>query len=123
VPTDDAHRRQARVNLEHVEHLVRTLPHDPGAMQWAVTAAFYCAVHCIEWHLAGYWVHSRDHDDRLAAMRDSQYGVPAGVLDAYLALKRRSERARYQCEVSTATEVQDVVMEQLLATITRWARL
>src|SRR5207253_1020404 len=52
MPPRAAHLEQARQNRDHARFLVADARVRPVALQWAVTVAFYCAVHCIEAHLA-----------------------------------------------------------------------
>jgi hypothetical protein len=42
---------QARANREHAEWLLASRPTDATAMQWAVTATFYSALHAISAYL------------------------------------------------------------------------
>jgi hypothetical protein len=75
--------------------MLANLGHDGIALQWAVTMAFYAALHCVTAHLAQRGVQVRSHMDRDAALADPRNGVPNHVYDAYLKLKRRSEGGRY----------------------------
>jgi hypothetical protein len=74
-----------------------------------VTAAFYSAVHCIEAHLADLGLHSVDHLDRGALMRDHNVAVPADVYRAYNRLRNRSQAARYGLRFFSTGEVRSVL--------------
>jgi hypothetical protein len=117
------HLRQARANLAHAEGLLRGSPSDPTAAQWAVTAAFYCAVHCIEAHLAAHHLHSRTHRDRARHMADPRVGIPRAVYTAYRRLKERSEGARYLLWQFDAATVEQEILGQYLASVTRFVKL
>lgn len=123
MPGRPDHLRQARANLAHAEGLLRATPADPTAMQWAVTAAFYCAVHCIEAHLARYRLHSRTHQDRVRHMTDPRVGIPPSVYAAYRRLKQRSEGARYLLWQFDAATVQQEVLGQYVTIITAFVKL
>ncbi len=92
-------------------------------MQWAVTAVFYSAVHCIEAHLARFGVTSRSHTQRDFHIADPRYGIPIDVADAYEHLKRRSNGARYYMWRFTATQVRHDVLDRYLARITAFVGL
>lgn len=117
------HLEQARANRDHAEFLVAQRPSDPTAMQWAVTAAFYCAVHCIEAHLATFGVDSRSHADRGYHMSVLAYGIPDVVADAYAALKRRSMGARYLMWNFTERDVRRKVLDRQLKAVTDFVNL
>lgn len=65
-------------------------------MQWAVTAAFYCAVHCIEAHFSAYNVHSSNHLQRETRMAQPRYAIPSDIYAAYMQLKQWSMQGRYR---------------------------
>jgi hypothetical protein len=46
-PGPSDHLEQARANRSHAEWLISTSPNDPTALQWAVTASFYSALHAL----------------------------------------------------------------------------
>lgn len=85
---------QAKANRGFVEYLVRECSGDPAAMQWAVTAAFYCALHCLQAHLLGRGMNPRTHVARDRLLASPTSGVPNHVYVAYEALRQRSEGAR-----------------------------
>ena len=89
------HLVQARGNRDHAEWLLASRPDDPFAMQWAVTAAFYAALHGLTAHLMGRGVAASTHDERGWALADPRNGVPPHVYTAYRLLEGRGKQARY----------------------------
>jgi HEPN domain-containing protein len=92
----DRHLEQARRNLAHAEQLLTEHGDDPTAVQWTVTAAFYCAVHCIQAHLIKQGYDPQTHVKRAEAIADPNVGVPPAVQTSYELLKQRSEKAHYR---------------------------
>jgi hypothetical protein len=115
--------QQARANRAHAELLLATMPNDGTALQWSVTAAFYCTLHCLSAHLAQRGITVRRHVDRDAALADPNNGVPTHVYDAYCKLKRRSEGGRYLCWRFTRQDVRATVLDSLLADVAAFVRL
>jgi len=66
---------------------------DQPLINWAVTVAFYSAVHCIEAELANHALHPRNHKERSDCMQS--VGLPSEVCLAYDILKDLSEQSRY----------------------------
>lgn len=93
----DQHFDQARQNRDVAEHLLATYPNDPVSMQWAVTAAFYAALHCMTGYLVQQGVQVFNHQARDAALANlsNRGAIPFPVYDAYVRLKSRSTGARY----------------------------
>jgi hypothetical protein len=89
----DDHFEQARQNRALAERLLAGGASNPTDVQWAVVAAFYCAVHCIQGHLLILGYDPRNHAARGALVASSAAGIPAAVQDAYFWLKVRSEKA------------------------------
>src|SRR6185503_15229751 len=94
-PTPADHLNQARANRDHAEWLIATSPNDPTALQWAVTAAFYSALHALTAHLLARGVQVWDHRMRTQALADPRNGVPLSIHDNYRLLERRSRQGRY----------------------------
>lgn len=117
------HFQQARGNRVHAEHLLVTYPRDPIALQWAVTAAFYCAVHSMNAHLARRSVHIRNHYQRDAALANPANGVPPDIYRAYRTLKVRSEGARYWMQRFQASRVRSEILDTHLARVTAFVSL
>jgi len=105
MPSDVAHLRQAARNAGFLAALRQRAT---GSPEWAITVAFYTAVHLVEAHFARSQpaVHCRSHADRL-----TQVSLRLRAIEAeYWALYVASRRARYECiEVSAeeaATELE-----------------
>src|SRR5688572_9959800 len=96
---------------------------DGTALQWAVTATFYCAVHCLSAHLQQRGIVVRRHVDRDAALANPNNGVPTNVYDAYCKLKRRSEGGRYLCWRFTPQDIRTTILDTLLADVTSFVQL
>jgi hypothetical protein len=120
VPTANDHLVQARANREHAEWLLVSRPTDPTALQWAVTAIFYSALHGLTAHLMGHGVTVTSHRARTRALLSPSYGVPTAVYDTYRDLDLWSRGARYGLWVFTAQDVRDL-LDQELATIATFA--
>ncbi len=88
MPTADQHRRKAEKN----HRLLAALDVDDHP-EWAVTVAFYAALHRVEQlrHVAGDG-HSRDHTDRL----DYVYTAHPPIHDGFRRLYAASRLARYE---------------------------
>ena len=123
MPSRREHLAQARANRAYGQRLLLASPNDPTALQWAVTVAFYCAVHSIEAHLARYSFHSRTHRLRETYMADPRVGIPADVYAAYRALRQRSEGARYLMWRFTATQVREEIFGGYLVTVAAFSKL
>jgi uncharacterized protein (UPF0332 family) len=116
VPTAYNHLVQARENRSHAEWLLASRPQDPTTLQWAVTAAFYSALHGLTAHLMARGVIVRNHQARFKALADPNSGVPLNIYDGYRALHERSLRSRYDLRTFTFQQVRDL-LDQELATI------
>lgn len=117
------HLEQARRNLAHAGFLLRDHASEPTCVQWAVTAAFYCAVHCIQAHLIRHHKDPRTHVSRADLIADPAYGVPRDVQAAYEWLKQRSEAARYRLAEFGPTWVQRRVLGERLERVTQFVGL
>jgi hypothetical protein len=120
MPSDAGHLDQARRNQAHAELLLREHAPDPTALQWAVIAAFYCAVHCIETYFATYGIHSRSHTHRESLMAKPSYNIPPDVYIAYGQLKQWSLQSRYQLRHFKPEMVRDTVLGHYLTQVTRF---
>jgi uncharacterized protein (UPF0332 family) len=118
----DAHVEQARNNRRLAEELLNlgTGTGENLYLQWAVTAAFYASVHCIEAHLATQQLHSQHHKDR-----ETKMGVhcPVPICTAHSMLQDFSTEARYLLGTFDANWVQTVVLNKYLARITRFVQI
>lgn len=89
------HIEQARQNAEVARLLMQDAPDGSCRWQWAMTAAFYAALHYVEAFLADLNLHSVDHHDRDTLLADPNVGFSEDGKDAYYQLKRWSNNARY----------------------------
>ena len=122
-PFEDQHLDQARRNLAHAEFLLRDHANDPTCVQWAVTAAFYCAVHCLQSHLLRAGVDPKTHVRRAELIAIPAYAVPADVQEAYEFLKQRSEKARYRLAAFDPSYVQRRIIGHYLTRVTAFVDL
>ena len=59
--TPSDHLARARENRAHAEWLINERPTDPTAVQWAVTAVFYSALHGLTAYLMARGVNVSSH--------------------------------------------------------------
>ncbi len=111
-PTPNDHLDQARANRDHAEWLLASRPTDNTALQWAVTATFYSALHGLTGHLLGQRVTVTDHRSRALALTNPANGVPRHVVRAYRMLEARSRGARYGLWTFTSQDVRDRLDQQ-----------
>jgi hypothetical protein len=114
-PTPNDHLIQARDNRAHAEWLVATSPTDPTALQWAVTATFYSALHGLTAYLMAQGIILRSHTARARALAAPNSGVPPYVIHSYRMLEVRSRGARYDLQVFTRSDVRDLLDQELAA--------
>lgn len=117
------HRDQARRNYAFAARLLTQQANDQTCVQWAVIAAFYCAVHCMQAYLLQFGEDPKNHADRGFLIHQQNYRIPADVQDAYYWLKSRSEKARYRLGRFYPSFVQQRVLDDRLETITQFVRL
>ena len=118
VPNVGNHLAQARANCDHAEWLLSVRPVDPTALQWAVTVAFYGALHGLTAYLMSRGVQVRDHTSRGHARADPANGVPPVVYDSYRLLERRSRQSRYMLRRFTWRRVRDLLDQELAVVAT-----
>lgn len=114
----DRHFEQARQNRDLARELIREHGDSPPHVQWAVTTAFYCAVHALQGYLVNRGRDPKTHVMREAQMADPMNHVPNDVYRAYMALKQFSEKARYRCGTFDPSWVQQKVIDGRLKTVT-----
>ena len=121
----DQHFDQARQNRIFAEYLLATYPNDPVYMQWAVTAAFYSALHCMTGYLVQHGIQVFNHQARDAALANlsSTGAIPFAVYDAYVRLKSRSTGARYELRTFPSHQVRQQILDTYLARITSFVGL
>jgi hypothetical protein len=122
VATPEEHLHQARANRSFAAHLLESQADDVTALQWAVTAAFYSAVHCMESYFITRGLAHQTHTDRAQAMTDIGNRVPGTVYFAYRELRRRSEGGRYYLRHFTRREVREM-LEAYLPVVAGFVKL
>lgn len=122
VPSVNDHMIQARANRQHAEWLLVHRAGDVTAQQWAVTVAFYAALHGLSAHLLRNGVTVASHTARARAIGTPASDVPQAVLVAYRALEYRSRQARCLFGVFTTQDVRDL-LDRDLATVAAFAGL
>jgi hypothetical protein len=118
VPNVRNHLIQATANRDHAEWLLAARSGDPIALQWAVTAAFYSALHGVTAYLMSRGVRVSDHASRARALAHPASGVPLAVHDAYRLLERRSRQGRYMLRRFTWRQVRDLLDQELAVVAT-----
>lgn len=121
--TSDRHFEQARLNRYFAEQAIRDHAGSTVHVQWAVTSAFYCAVHCMQGYLVDRGLDPKTHVTREAQIADPLNGVPADVYRAYMALKQFSEKARYRLGTFDPNWVQTSLIDTRLKAITDFVGL
>ena len=116
--TPGDHLARARENRAHAEWLLAEKPDDPTALQWAVTAVFYSALHGLTAHLLARSVNVSSHTSRRRALHDPKNQVPSSIRFAYAALEVESRGARYELWVFTLQDVRDLLDRELAAIAT-----
>jgi hypothetical protein len=118
----DRHFEQARQNRYLAEELL-TVGKSPTHVQWAVIAAFYCAVHCMQAYLIDRGRDPRSHMARGNEIADPSNHVPLQVQRDYEALKQFSERARYRLGAFDPAYVRSTILDRRLKSITDFVGL
>jgi len=114
----DQHRQQARDNRDVADHLLAAFGTVPVYSQWVVTAAFYCAVHCLQGYLVDRGRHPQTHLQRANALADPANQVPIAVQNAYEALKNYSEAARYRMANFAPDYIRRRILDRYLRVVT-----
>jgi uncharacterized protein (UPF0332 family) len=92
-------------------------------VQWAVTAIYYAALHCLDAHLLGYGVRCKTHTERRAAFGDPQYNIPQLVRLGYRHLQVWSQAARYDGRTFDPDVVEYTALRHYLRRITDFVHL
>jgi HEPN domain-containing protein len=119
----DRHFEQARQNRDLAQELLRDHDTSPTYVQWAVTVAFYCAVHAIQGYLVDLGRDPKTHAVRDAEIANPMSRVPMDMYREYMALKQLSEKAHYRCGIFDPAWVQRSVIDGRLKTITDFVSL
>jgi hypothetical protein len=99
MPYPKEHIDQARSNALFLSTF------DPKTTQhpdWAITVAFYTALHLADACLASHNIHPNDHHERRGAVARHLSAVRAH----YVALESESRRTRYFCQTTTNLQAQ-----------------
>jgi hypothetical protein len=123
VTVSDDHYEQARQNRALAERLLAGGAGSPIDVQWAVIAAFYCAVHCMQGYLLTLGHDPQNHAARGALVASASASIPIEVQAAYFWLKVRSERARYRLGIFDPAFVRRRVLDDKLRLITDFVKL
>ena len=116
----DDHLDQARRNLAFAQRLLSGRDPDATDVQWAVIAAFYCAVHCMQAHLTSLGHDPTNHAERGALIGMPSSNVPPDVRRSYFWLKQRSESARYRLGTFETDFVRDRVLDDHALRVARF---
>ena len=119
----DRHYEQARYNRDVAEQLLRDHADSPCHVQWAVTVAFYCAVHTMQGYLVDRGHDPKTHVTREALIADPVNHVPNDVYRAYVGLKQFSEKARYRLGTFDPAWVKSAVLDGRLKKVTEFVGL
>jgi len=109
MPTAEQHRRQA----EHNKAFIQSFDLDTSPfLDWVVTAAFYTALHLVEWYLKTKGLTGRrDHQLRDAYIARTSELQP--IYADYTELKFQSEASRYECVRFTPNFVKNDLLPRL----------
>ena len=114
---------QERRNRAFAERLLVEHSTDATSVQWAVIAAFYSAVHCMQAHLMTLGHDPKNHAERGFLIALPSSGVPFHVRQSHRWLKQRSESARYRLGVFAPAFVRAQVFGIHLANVTSFVGL
>lgn len=118
MPSRALHLDQARRNLDTIDHLLTK--DAAGPRQWAVVAAFYCALHCVEAHFANHNQHHFNHTERRGTMANGPNAPGVSVYTAYGLLENQAYQARYDMLQFSRADV-DAILRSYLQPIRRFA--
>jgi uncharacterized protein (UPF0332 family) len=122
-PASQGHLDQARRNRALAEELLAHPSGDSTHVQWAVTAAFYCALHCLQAYLLDLGRDPQSHAARGREIADPANRVPMDVQLAYVALEQLSKKARYRLGVFAPSFVRRRVLDDRLRKVTDFVGL
>lgn len=109
MPTPTQHKQQADHNKAFIQHLdLDTTPY----LDWVVTAAFYAALHFVEWFLTSKG-HMGCRDHKLRDAYISRETDLRAIYSDYTELKYQSEGARYECFAFKPDEVRSDILPLL----------
>ena len=122
-PASQDHREQAHRNRALSEELLAHPTADPTHVQWAVTAAFYGALHCLQGYLLDRGRDPQSHVARASAIANPSTQVPIEVQLAYRTLEQLSKKARYRLGTFAPSFVRRRVLDERLKLITDFVGL
>ena len=109
MPTPPEHLDQARRNERLADRLINDSP--PAYLDWAVTTAFYAAVHYVKYFRASQNLSVGDsHDEIHRFFRTPELRL---LQRCYRGMEDDCWAARYQCSVPTPTDAEDCVSNSL----------
>jgi hypothetical protein len=123
VSVADDHLDQARRNRDLAEEPLAHSSADATHVQWAVTAAFYSALHCMQRYLIPRGRDPQSHAARGNDIADLANGVPMDVQWAYVRLEQLSRKVRHRLGAFAPSFVRQRVLDDLLETITDFVNL
>jgi hypothetical protein len=103
MPQQDDHIRQARHNAQFLSTFDLNATPYPD---WAITVAFYTAVHLVEAHFARNNIHYTDHKRRNREVSRSLRQIGRN----YITLYNQSRTARYNCQHVTPADAEQVLI-------------
>jgi hypothetical protein len=106
MPSEADHITQAASNARFLSSVPLTVT--PSYPDWAITVAFYTAVHLVEAHFARQNRHCFKHPDRNQEVTQRL----SGIRTAYLLLYIDSGKARYDCQRITRKFADDVLKQR-----------
>ncbi|HZO32300.1 MAG TPA: hypothetical protein VFH48_40620 [Chloroflexota bacterium] len=122
-PVSDAHFEQARQNRAFAEQMLTDYGNSPTHVQWAVTAAYYSALHCRQGYLL---IRGRDPQSHVARgheIADPANQVPMDVQRAYIRLEQFSKKARYRLGIFAPSFVRSRIFDDTLKRVTDFVGL
>lgn len=122
-PASEGHFEQARRNRDLAEELLAHPTGDPTHVQWAVAAAFYAALHCMQGYLLNRGRDPQSHAARGNEIANPMNLVPIDVQVAYVALEQLSKKARYRLGTFAPIFVRRRVLDDRLMAITDFVGL
>lgn len=102
MPSSSEHTNQYNHNCELLNS---TELNEAKNRDWAITIAFYAAVHLIECYFAGKDVHWKNHSERNLSILRERGLIRLKIHPKYNALYIQSRRSRYDCVKITESDL------------------
>lgn len=106
MPTRDQHLKQAKANEDLAELLLQS--GDDNSTTWAATLIFYAALHYGRAFLAARGMTTISTHVGFESLFRRTWIRPPDPFPNYRRLKLRSESARYDCAVYTASQIREL---------------